>query len=76
LGHLAKKIHGSQALRWPKSVQAGELRHSGRKADVRLRRRSLFEDLDLHGLAAEQAFEFPNPLLQPADLGCGDHILI
>jgi DNA-nicking Smr family endonuclease len=75
---LAKKIHGSQAFRWgwPKSVQAGELRHSGRKADVRLRRWSLFEDLDLHGLAAEQAFEFPNPLLQPADLGCGDNILI
>jgi len=37
---------------------------------------SLFEDLDLHGFAAEQAFELPNALLQPADLRCGDHILI
>ena len=34
---------------------------------------SFFEDFDLHGLAAEQAFELPDPLLQPADLGCGDN---
>jgi hypothetical protein len=35
--------------------------------------RRLPSSLDLHGLAAEQAFKLPNTLLQRADLGCGDH---
>jgi hypothetical protein len=36
----------------------------------------LLGDLELHCSAAKQAFEFANPFLQPADLGCGNHSLI
>ena len=36
----------------------------------------LFEDLVLHRLAAEQAFEVTNPLLQLANAGRADDILV
>ena len=36
----------------------------------------LLEDLDFHGLAAEQPFQFTNPSFQPEDPACADNIFI
>src|SRR5205807_6344907 len=36
----------------------------------------LLEDLDLHGLTAEQPFEVAHPLLEPAQLGGGHNLII
>jgi hypothetical protein len=36
----------------------------------------LFEDLDVKGLATEPALELPDPLLELADLGGADHLVV
>lgn len=58
------------------SAIRGILRKLRSRQQGRFFPKSLLEDLDLHGLAAEQAFEVSNPFLQPAHFGCGNHILI
>jgi hypothetical protein len=35
-----------------------------------------FEDLDFHCLAPEQPFQFADAFLEPARIGCGDHLVI
>src|ERR1700733_8424796 len=63
---------------WPcaRFQRSSELSRQQRRFFYPCKIESLFKDLHLHDLAAEQAFEVPNSLLQPTNLGCGNHILI
>src|ERR1700733_3136640 len=63
---------------WPcaRFQRSSELSRQHRRFFYPCKIESLFKDLHLHDLAAEQAFEVPNSLLQPTNLGCGNHILI